>query len=66
MSKTGTWTRARAGTRTTAKTRARTRTRFISIRTNSEKATGDGMWSPQPSRDQSPGAEGLVLETMKT
>lgn len=52
---TGTWTRART----------ETRVRFTSIRTNLEKATRDGMWSPQPSRDQSPGAEDLVLETMK-
>lgn len=66
MNRTGTRTWTRAGTRTTAKTRARNRTRFMSIRTNSEKATGDEMWSPQPSRDQSPGARGLVLETMKT
>lgn len=47
MTRTGTWTRARAGKSTTAKTKARTRSRFMSIRTNSEKATRDGIWSPQ-------------------
>lgn len=57
---------SRTRTRTGTWARAETRVRFMSVRTNSEKATGDGIWPPQPSRDQSPGAEDLVLETMKT